>query len=751
MLPQQTKRKIIIIGGTGKQGSAVITALLPSKSTSSLHLLTLTRNLQSKKALELKEREVELVQTDLDEATVDQLANVFQGADGLFIAQAISDKEVEQGCKIINAAEKAGVKQVVYSSVCRAHDAPNVPHFHSKFLIEEYLKQSSIKYYTILRPFSFMENLFFATRHDKEKVCFFTDPQTIVNHIACEDIGKVAVTNNMSNDEVRSLDDRYRYTDVDEEPDVFLPPLPILDTGKDLLNKVAFSLKKCTSPKDGLTQEQSAALYLYSLPGPFYDTFNGALRNEDRNKSIPFSDYYHLFMSALNKLPSVQDSVWRGVTADLSAQYQSGSVHIWHAASSCTDHVAITDTFLDKKKHRTLFNIKCYNGKPIKNHSHYVKENELILPPGTCIRVISQSNPADNLHIVACQEVELSPAEMNAIASSVAMPGHIPKNASIFYLFWLDPNVNKPQENVKTQEKLRKLFDGDFEAFEKEEQCEFFIKQKETDKIMLIVSGQMGQQILPKIHNSTSLTSVKGILTNQNELINEVEQEKIIQTQKYSNNNKAPPPVNTPISGYEKQMLLPLEEALKPVESIMEDLQYHIKIAKDHAKKSSPDGLTHDESASIMLYTTEFGEASLYTQLNKALRGEQRSEIKPWLPYLKIFMTALHKLPSFQGVVWHAVKQNLRDQYKRGERGVWWGVSSMAMDPQILESYIQKTGPRTVFTVECKNGKDIGQYSQFPDEKEVMLMPGFYYEVTSVFEPAHEMYLISLKEIDAPW
>ncbi|CAF0837540.1 unnamed protein product [Adineta steineri] len=192
MLSQQRQRKIIIIGGTGKQGSAVINALLPSKSTSSLHLLTLTRNLQSKKALELKEREVELVQKDLNEATVDQLTDVFQGADGLFIAQAISDKEVEQGYKIINAAEKACVKQVVYSSVCRAHDAPNVPHFHSKFLIEEYLKQSSIKYYTILRPFSFMENLFFATRYDKEKVCFFTDPQTTVNHIACEDIGKVA-------------------------------------------------------------------------------------------------------------------------------------------------------------------------------------------------------------------------------------------------------------------------------------------------------------------------------------------------------------------------------------------------------------------------------------------------------------------------------------------------------------------------------------------------------------------------------
>jgi hypothetical protein len=79
MSSQQTQRKIIIIGGTGKQGSAVINALLSSKSAPSLHLLTLTRNPQSKKALELKERGVELVQTDLDKVTVDELAKVLEG------------------------------------------------------------------------------------------------------------------------------------------------------------------------------------------------------------------------------------------------------------------------------------------------------------------------------------------------------------------------------------------------------------------------------------------------------------------------------------------------------------------------------------------------------------------------------------------------------------------------------------------------------------------------------------------------
>jgi uncharacterized protein YbjT (DUF2867 family) len=76
---QHLQRKIVIIGGTGKQGSAVITALLNSSSASLIQLVILTRDLQSKEALGLKERGVELVQTDLNEVTVDELATIFAG------------------------------------------------------------------------------------------------------------------------------------------------------------------------------------------------------------------------------------------------------------------------------------------------------------------------------------------------------------------------------------------------------------------------------------------------------------------------------------------------------------------------------------------------------------------------------------------------------------------------------------------------------------------------------------------------
>ena len=199
--------------------------------------------------------------------------------------------------------------------------------------------------------------------------------------------------------------DHSRYLDVNQEPKTILAPLPSLtnttpllslrDAVKDLqhllpdLDKhVSYSLQKCQKPKDGLTQDQSASLYLYSLQWPegqnsFYTALNRTLRSEDRLRFVPFQAYYHLFMSALDKLPSVQDRLWRGVNGDISHQYFKGTVHVWWGVSSCTDEVLVTDTFLDKKQSRTLFSIKCSTAKSIKKHSEFPSESETLLGPGT--------------------------------------------------------------------------------------------------------------------------------------------------------------------------------------------------------------------------------------------------------------------------------------------------------------------------------------------------------------------------------
>ena len=92
--------------------------------------------------------------------------------------------------------------------------------------------------------------------------------------------------------------------------------------------------QKCAQPDHGLTQDQSAALYFYTMNWKSSNQaistqLNAALRSEDRTQIIPYFFYLKLIISALDKLKSVKKTVWRGVKADVSNDYPRGKIIIW--------------------------------------------------------------------------------------------------------------------------------------------------------------------------------------------------------------------------------------------------------------------------------------------------------------------------------------------------------------------------------------------------------------------------------------
>ena len=102
-----------------------------------------------------------------------------------------------------------------------------------------------------------------------------------------------------------------------------------------------------------------------------------------------------------------------------------------------------------------------------------------------------------------------------------------------------------------------------------------------------------------------------------------------------------------PIAGYEREPLLPIEEACKPLEDILDhELKQNISIAKMNSTEPKNE-LTPDESAAIHLYTMEWDtrENSLYMVLNQTLRVADRTKLRPWFKYLKLFLTGFFKLP----------------------------------------------------------------------------------------------------------
>ncbi|CAF1416681.1 unnamed protein product [Didymodactylos carnosus] len=63
-------------------------------------------------------------------------------------------------------------------------------------------------------------------------------------------------------------------------------------------------------------------------------------------------------------------------------------------------------------------------------------------------------------------------------------------------------------------------------------------------------------------------------------------------------------------------------------------------------------------------------------------------------------------------------------------------------------SFFGKTGTRTLFSIECTTGKSIMKHSYFNEtEKEVILMPGTYFDVVGQLNPADGLHIIHIKEI----
>src|ERR687886_2667436 len=145
---QNVERLILVTGATGKQGGAVARSLLDR----GFRVRALTRDPQRPEAQALTEQGAEVVQGDMEDRSA--IDRVLEGAYGVFSVQNFwetgYDREVRQGKTVAEAAKAAGVEHFVYSSVGSAHRQTGIPHFDSKWEVEEHIRQIGLPY-TILR------------------------------------------------------------------------------------------------------------------------------------------------------------------------------------------------------------------------------------------------------------------------------------------------------------------------------------------------------------------------------------------------------------------------------------------------------------------------------------------------------------------------------------------------------------------------------------------------------------------------
>lgn len=149
-----TQSKVILVtGATGQQGGAVATALL----TKGQKIRVMSRT--PEKAAALAQAGAEVVKGSLTNAS--DLQAALRGVHGVFAMstpfEAGMDQEVRQGIMMADAAKQAGIAHYVYTSVGSAHRNTGIPHFETKWKVEQHIRQIGLPA-TILRPVWFMEN-----------------------------------------------------------------------------------------------------------------------------------------------------------------------------------------------------------------------------------------------------------------------------------------------------------------------------------------------------------------------------------------------------------------------------------------------------------------------------------------------------------------------------------------------------------------------------------------------------------------
>ena len=132
----------------------------------------------------------------------------------------------------------------------------------------------------------------------------------------------------------------------------------------------------------------------------------------------------------------------------------------------------------------------------------------------------------------------------------------------------------------------------------------------------------------------------------------------------------------SPIFGYEDSPVLTLEEAVEKIIPLVPSVIDYVTTAKKKYNRHS-NLLTRDESAAIYLYSMP---TLFFSTLNNTLRAENRHELKPWFAFLKLFITALEKLPTSRKTVWRGVAGNVGSEFADGDVHIWWSVNSCSMD-----------------------------------------------------------------------
>jgi uncharacterized protein YbjT (DUF2867 family) len=186
-------RTIVVTGATGRQGGAVARRLLGD----GWRVRAVTRNPAGKKARDLHALGAEVARADMDDLAA--LLPVFRDAHGVFSVQnpavAGAKGEVRQGKTVADAAQRAGVRHVVYASAGPGVPGTGILQWDFKLVVEEHMRQLGLPV-TVLRPMALMELMtdpaFYPAASTWHAMPKLAGARTPIPWIAASDVGATA-------------------------------------------------------------------------------------------------------------------------------------------------------------------------------------------------------------------------------------------------------------------------------------------------------------------------------------------------------------------------------------------------------------------------------------------------------------------------------------------------------------------------------------------------------------------------------
>ncbi|CAF3017410.1 unnamed protein product [Rotaria sp. Silwood2] len=360
----------------------------------------------------------------------------------------------------------------------------------------------------------------------------------------------------------------------------------------------------------------------------------------------------------------------------------------------------------------------------------------------------------------------------------------------LFCLVWLDANINV-KETRDTEQNLRSIINH-LKKFQDVKQCQKFIEQKsQKDRLVFIVSGRLGREIIPSIHKLRQVISiyiycmdkksnqqwackfskVKGVVVELDELVSRIKVDHEIQKKveeplsiNIFTTSADPGKSTTGVNGQFvfSQVLIDCILRLKSTQTDKTELINYCKTEYDgnQIELSNIHEFQQDYSPSKVLrwYTRE---SFFYKTLNAALRTQNihiiflfRSFISDLHQQLQHYQ-AKHSLRVYRSQVMSSdeletLKRSLGqfisiNSFFSTSTDYWKSLSFLDFSDTSddLERILFEidADPKIVTT---KPFADISKYSEFSDEAEVLFMIGSIFRLKSINRDKNNVCIIQM-------